>query len=68
MKFSVDPNLSGGQRRNAKDQIGDAPSRPERPPPPSIQHRADPAGTPIHHRFVGGMRSSIEEEDESLEL
>ena len=80
---SADPNLSGGQRRNlpvsrqndpAKDQVGDGlsrgsvdASRSERLPP-SAQHRADPAGTAAQHRFVGGMRSSIEEEDESLEL
>jgi len=67
-----DPNLSGGRRRNlpvtrsldpSKDQAGEAPSRGL----VDVPHRTDPT-TSLHGFIGGGMRPSIEEEDESLEL
>ena len=48
----------------SKDQVGEAPNRGT----VDGSYRADTAGAATHHGFVGGMRSSIEEEDESLEL
>jgi len=73
LECSADPNLSGGRRRNvqisrqsdpSKDQGCEAVNRG----PVGAFHRADPTGSAVHHSFVGGMRTSIEEEDESLEL